>query len=204
MSNTPPTTPANTNLFTTRDYRGATIEDLNIPQAISTNPTSSIYEAIEIGYEYEFTYLPVIHELNKRLLGVVNLEQFKTGSPQQPQQQKQQKQENRDQNVQPIVFNYMLWFNPSAKRKYEQEILHKKDDTGSKSQVTKTTPKTKILKPRGKRYSVLTPYSPLEDLASFFNRGNYFAIVTNDSGNFVYGVVTPQDLLKYEQSRPKL
>ena len=181
MTNTPPSTPTGTPIFTTRDYRGATVEDLNIPQAISTNPTSSIYDAIEIGYEYDFTYLPVIHEVNRRLLGVVNLEQFKTLSP----------------DKQP-VFNYMLWFNPSTKRKYEQDILHKSD-------MSKTTPpKTKILKPRGKRYSVLTPYSPLEDLASFFNRGNYFAIITNDLGSFVYGVVTPEDLIKFEKSRPKL
>lgn len=197
MTNTPPPTPTSTTLFTTRDYRGATIEDLNIPQAISTNPTSSIYDAIEIGYEYEFTYLPVIHELNKRLLGVVNLEQFKNATS-----QLNQNQSSNHEGKEPIVFNYMLWFNPSTRRKYEHDILRK----GNKSSdtVSNTTPKTKILKPRGKRYSVLTPYSPLEDLASFFNRGNYFAIITNDLGNFVYGVVTPQDLLKYEQSRPKL
>ncbi|KAI5950526.1 hypothetical protein CANMA_005186 [Candida margitis] len=190
--------PSNTTIFTTQDYRGATIEDLNIPLAISTNPTSSIYDAIEIGYEYEFTYLPVIHELNKRLLGVVNLEQFKANSPSSDSP-------SADSLKEPIVFNYMLWFNPSTKRKYEQVILQKNPKGGNGTNgVGNTTPKTKILKPRGKRYSVLTPYSPLEDLASFFNRGNYFAIITNDSGNFVYGVVTPQDLSKYEQSRPKL
>jgi len=203
MTSTPPPTPSSTTLFTTRDYRGATIEDLNIPQAISTNPTSSIYDAIEIGYEYEFTYLPVIHELNKRLLGVVNLEQFKKGSTPTQQQQQRQLSSSTGEQKEPIVFNYMLWFNPLTKRKYEREILHRGGNKESAT-VGNTTPKTKILKPRGKRYSVLTPYSPLEDLASFFNRGNYFAIITNDLGQFVYGVVTPQDLVKYEQSRPKL
>ncbi|EDK44268.1 conserved hypothetical protein [Lodderomyces elongisporus NRRL YB-4239] len=187
-------------LFHTQDYRGATIEDLNIPQALSVNPSTSIYGAIELGFENEFTYLPVIHELNKRLLGVINLEQFKQGTA----QINHAKQE-------PTVFDYMIWFNQNTKRKYETEIRNNKNiqnGTGEgkgKGKILETTsPKTKILKPKGKRYSVLTPFSPLEDLAGFFNRGNYFAIVTNDLGNFVYGVVTPQDLMKYEQSRPKL
>ncbi|KAI3403485.2 hypothetical protein KGF56_003769 [Candida oxycetoniae] len=171
-------------LFHTKDYRGATIEDLNIPHAISINPSSLIRDAIGIGFENEFTYLPVIHEVNKRLLGIINLEQFKDNYP--------------DDKLKPQVFHYMLWFNPKTKMKYENEIMKEKKS------VDNTPPMTKILKPKGKRYSVLTPFSPLEDLASFFNRGNYFAIVTNDSGNVVYGVVTPQDLMKYEQSRPKL
>ena len=97
----------------------------------------------------------------------------------------------------PIVKSYMIWFNQSAKRKYEQE--NKKVLSSNR-----TAPKTTILKPRGKRYEVLTPMTPLEKLAEFFNLGNYFAIVTNGHGDFVYGVVTPQDLMKYEQSRPKL
>ncbi len=173
-------------LFQTRDYRGATIEDLNIPLAVSINPTTSIYEAIGIAFENEFTYLPVIHERTKRLLGVINIEELKSNGD-----------KLKRSILAPIVKSYMIWFNQSAKRKYEQE---NKEVLSS----NRTAPKTTILKPRGKRYEVLTPMTPLEKLAEFFNLGNYFAIVTNGHGDFVYGVVTPQDLMKYEQSRPKL
>ncbi|KAI5952341.1 hypothetical protein KGF54_003207 [Candida jiufengensis] len=169
-------------IFKTRDYRGATIEDLDLPPAISINPSTSIKDAIQIGFEYDFTFLPIIHEINKKLLGVLNLDEINN---------------NSKINGNEKVMKYMYWFNKSTQRKYQN---NKEPTTNS------TSLKTTILKPNtGKRYSVLTPFSPLEDLASFFNRdNNYFAIITNDEGTFVYGIATPEDLIKYEKSRPKL
>ena len=141
-------------LFQTRDYRGATIEDLNIPLAVSINPTTSIYEAIGIAFENEFTYLPVIHERTKRLLGVINIGELKSNG-------------NKLKEVYlPIVKSYMIWFNQSAKRKYEQE--NKKVLSSNR-----TAPKTTILKPRGKRYEVLTPMTPLE-VGRIFQPGKLF------------------------------
>ncbi|RCK67489.1 hypothetical protein Cantr_02847 [Candida viswanathii] len=172
--------------FATRDYRGATVEDLNMAQAISINPSTSLYDALAVGYEYDFTFLPVIDEETKRLLGVINVEDMRNA-------------ENQVKNsfLAPVVRNYMVWFNQTAKKKYESRMRQ-----GATS--TQTSKTSKILKPRGKRYEVLTPYSPLEQLAKFFNQGNYFAIITGGDGDFVYGVVTPEDLKKYEQARPKL
>lgn len=173
-------------LFHIVDYRGATVEDLDIRPAISINPSTPLDRAIEVSFEHEFTYLPVIHETNKRLLGVLNVEQIKGNA-----------QKLRKSALKPITKNYMLWFNPNARAKYEQEIITKN-----------TTPlNLKILKPKaskGKSFQVLTPLTPLEGLAQFFNTGNFFAIITNGDGNLVYGVVTPEDLIKYEHSRPRL
>lgn len=179
-----------TTQFTRRDYRGATIEDLNIMPAMSINPTTSITRALEISFENEFTYLPVIHEKNKKLLGVLNVEHLRN---------------NPDlvarNDLNPIVKTFMFWFNNKARVKYEAE---QKDGTGS----TEPTPvNTKIITPYGngsKHYTVLTPFTPLEDLAAFFNSGNFFAIITENDGKFVYGVTTPDDLRKYEKARPKL
>ncbi|KAG7663145.1 uncharacterized protein J8A68_003323 [[Candida] subhashii] len=177
-------------LFHIRDYRGATIEDLNIPPAISVTPSTSLFEAIEIAYENEFTYLPVIHEVNKRLLGVLNVDTLTIDRI-------------KRSFLKPIVKNYMLWFNQNAREKYQQEHQEGKQEPGAAKRSIKTTilkPKT----PKGKRYQILTPLTPLEELAEFFNTGTYFAIITNGQGNFVYGVATPQDLMKYENARPKL
>lgn len=172
-------------LFSSRDYRGATVEDLDIRPAISINPTTTLDHALELAYEHQFTYLPVIHEENKRLLGILNVEQL-TKNPEALGRS----------FLKPLVFNYMLWFHQSSRKAYEQE--HKEKNL----QPTSTT--TKMLKPKGKRYDVITPLTPLEKLADFFNRGVYFAIITNEQENFVYGVATPEDLSKYENSRPKL
>lgn len=177
----------NPKLFHIVDYRGATVEDLDIRPAISINPSTLLERAIEVSFENEFTYLPVIHETNKRLLGVLNVEVFKADPL-----------KITKSFLKPITKNYMHWFSQKARSNYEQESENAKG----------TTPlHLKILKPRssqGKRFDVLTPLTPLEKLGEFFNTGNYFAIITNGDGNLVYGVVTPEDLIKYEHSRPRL
>lgn len=175
-----------TTMFTNRDYRGATVEDLDIKPAISINPMTNIYDALEISYENEFTYLPVIDERNKKLLGVLNVEHLRNNPDL-----------IKSNDLEPIVQTFMFWFNKNARRKYLADKNHKQ-----------TTPlNTKIVKPVGassSEYTILSPFSPLEDLAAFFNSGNYFAIITETNGNFVYGVATPDDLRRYEKARPKL
>ncbi|ABN67958.1 predicted protein [Scheffersomyces stipitis CBS 6054] len=181
-----PTTPQ----FKPRDYRGATIEDLDIRPAISINPTTSILEAEEIAYENEFTFLPVIHESNRRLLGVLNVEEVA-----------QTLEKNPKSTLEPITKNFMLWFSQKGRENYEEEHRQTAKEP-SKTPLNSTIYKPK--NPKGKKYHVLTPFSPLEKLADFFNTGMYFAIITNDDGDFVYGVATPEDLMKYEKARPKL
>lgn len=170
-------------LFHTRDYRGATVEDLDIKPAISITPRTLVYEALEISFENEFTYLPVVHEQNKKLLGILNVGLLRTN---QEQIQKS--------SVEPIAMNYMTWFHQGARQKYKEQ-----------RESTLELKSSRIFKPNGgKSYVVITPMTPLEDLASFFNSGQYFAIITNHDGIIVYGVATPEDLIKYENSRPKL
>lgn len=178
-------TQANPRLFHILDYRGATIEDLDIRPAISISPLTSLRKAFQVAFENEFTFLPVILNVNKRLLGVLNVLEINPAELKSPDS---------------VVKDHMLWFSQNAKEKYAQYVQLLK--------TSEATPlNTKIFKPkptRGKQYEVLTPLSPLEDLAKFFNSGNYFAIITTGEGNLVYGVVTPEDLSKYEKSRPRL
>ncbi|CAH6721337.1 hypothetical protein CLIB1444_05S08856 [[Candida] jaroonii] len=170
-------------LFHVRDYRGATIEDLDIKPALSINPTTNINIALEIAFENEFTYLPVIHEENKRLLGVLNVGLLRDNP-----------NKLNTSFLKPIVKNYMIWFNQKSREFYEKQDIKPVEPVRNRT----------IMKPRAKKYKVLTPWTPLEQLADFFNNGIYFAIITNDEGNFVYGVATPEDLTKYENSRPRL
>lgn len=169
-------------LFHIRDYRGATIEDLDIKPAISINPTTHLNLALEIAFEHEFTYLPVIHEENKKLLGVLKVEELRNNP-----------HKFQSRSIEPIVKNYMIWFNKRAQENYNRQI----------PKLGEISRNSRIKKPSAKKYQTLTPYTPLEELAKFFNNGIYFAIITNDEGSFVYGVATPEDLTKYENSRPK-
>lgn len=172
-------------LFHIRDYRGATVEDLDIQPALSINPITHLNVALEIAYEHEFSYLPVIHEANKKLLGVINIEELKS-----------KPQKFKSGFLKPIVKHYMIWFHQKARDNYEKES-HEEQST-----PLNTTIKTP--KPKGKKFNIITPWTPLEQLAEFFNSGIYFAIITNDDGTFVYGVATPEDLTRYEKSRPRL
>ncbi|CAN3371425.1 hypothetical protein DIURU_005103 [Diutina rugosa] len=160
-----------------KDYRGATIEDLDIKPAISVNPQTTILQALETAYEGEFTFLPVIHEANKKLLGVLNVDEVEPKKGE-------------------LVKNHMMWFSQAAKRAYEQQ----------QQPQAKTPRNTKIITPQpsSKTYTVLTPGTPLEELDAFFAQGNPFAIITEAGGKFVYGVATLEDLQLYEKSRPLL
>lgn len=172
-------------LFRLRDYRGATVEDLDFKPAISVNPLTSINEALEIAFENEFTYLPVIDENNRKLLGVLNVDDIKS--------------QHERSFLKPVVKNYMYWFHQKSRENYEKR-------TQNSPQIKKTSINTSIKRPgsKAKRFDIITPMTPLEELASFFNEGYYFAIVTNGAGSIVYGVLTPEDLRKYENSRPRL
>ena len=171
--------------FSARDYRGATVEDLDIRPAILINPSTELGEALEIAFENDFTNLPVIDEDHKKLLGILNIDAV----------------DRKDNDfLKPVVKNYMLWFSQRARAKYDAE--HAQDGAkASRKTPLSTTIKTPT---QGRIYTVLTPFSPLEELATFFNSGNQFAIITNPKGTFVYGVATPDDLTKFEKSRPKL
>lgn len=57
---------------------------------------------------------------------------------------------------------------------------------------------------KSNKFVPITPATPLEDLAKFFSSGNDFAVITDDDRRFVLGVATPEDLKKYEDSRPFL
>lgn len=61
----------------------------------------------------------------------------------------------------------------------------------------------------GVKYTTITPYTPLEELAKFF-RGEFsgekqdFAVVTDENRKFVIGVVTDTDLAEFEKRRPSV
>lgn len=177
-------------MFKQRDYRGATVEDLDIKPAISINPSTLLDDALEVSFEHEFSYLPVIHESNKKLLGIFEVDNVKRDN------------ELRSRAfLKPVVSNYMLWFNQKAREKYVSKAVPQES-----AKTRKTAPHSTIVKPHtsGKTFHVITPDTPLEQLAAFFNTGVYFAIITNGEGTIVYGVATPEDLEKFEKARPNL
>ncbi|KAK4499616.1 hypothetical protein PRZ48_010134 [Zasmidium cellare] len=54
-------------------YRGATVEDLDPPPALSTSPHSPISHALMAAYERDYTHLTVLSPEDKSLLGYISI-----------------------------------------------------------------------------------------------------------------------------------
>jgi len=57
-------------------YRGAVVEDLQLPPAFSVSSNEAISRAIEMAYERDFSHIPVLNR-NRRPLGYVDVAKLK-------------------------------------------------------------------------------------------------------------------------------
>lgn len=62
-------------------YRGAVVEDLQLPPAVCLSPSTPVLEVLQIAYEREFSQLPVLADpvppQPRRLVGFVDVERLK-------------------------------------------------------------------------------------------------------------------------------
>ncbi|RQM06999.1 hypothetical protein DH86_00000146 [Scytalidium sp. 3C] len=54
-------------------YRGATVEDLDPPSALSCNPTDPISTALMAAFERDYTHLTVVSDTDRALLGYISM-----------------------------------------------------------------------------------------------------------------------------------
>ncbi|KAH6675498.1 hypothetical protein B0J14DRAFT_652349 [Halenospora varia] len=59
-------------------YRGATVEDLDPPSALSCHPTDPISHALLSAFERDYTHLTVISPTNRALLGYLSIPHLRT------------------------------------------------------------------------------------------------------------------------------
>ncbi|GAC96448.1 hypothetical protein PHSY_004028 [Pseudozyma hubeiensis SY62] len=52
-------------------YRGATVEDLQVPPAISVPSSTSISSALRVALDHDYSQLPLVSDKNRKLLGYV-------------------------------------------------------------------------------------------------------------------------------------
>ncbi|KAF9525741.1 hypothetical protein CPB83DRAFT_859025 [Crepidotus variabilis] len=57
-------------------YRGAVVEDLQLPPAFSVSANEAISRAVEMAYERDFSHIPVLNR-NRRPLGYVDVTKLK-------------------------------------------------------------------------------------------------------------------------------
>ncbi|KIJ63142.1 hypothetical protein HYDPIDRAFT_113716 [Hydnomerulius pinastri MD-312] len=134
-------------------YRGAVVEDLQLPPAFSLPSYESISRAIELAYDRDFSHIPVLDK-DRRPLGYVDVSSLKA------------RWEAGTANPTDSVVKYMTKFKRNAEHPY----------------------------------SLITPATPLADLAEFL-RHNIFALVTDYDRKFVLALATSQDLDNFVSRR---
>lgn len=58
-------------------YRGATVEDLDPPAALSLSPSSPIHLALQAGFERDYTHLTIVSSSTRALLGYISIPRLK-------------------------------------------------------------------------------------------------------------------------------
>ncbi|KAB2571352.1 hypothetical protein BFW01_g4341 [Lasiodiplodia theobromae] len=76
MTASTPNGPATTSLWADK-YRGATVEDLDPPSALSVSPTDPVSHALMSAFERDYTHLTVLSPENRALLGYLSIPRLK-------------------------------------------------------------------------------------------------------------------------------
>jgi len=76
-SSAPPSALVSGNMVTNTSlknrYRGATVEDLDPPAALSCNPSDTISYALMTAFERDYTHLTVVSQVTRALLGYLSI-----------------------------------------------------------------------------------------------------------------------------------
>ncbi|KAJ2863173.1 hypothetical protein GGI22_002020 [Coemansia erecta] len=151
-------------------YRAASIEDLQLPAAVTVAENDSVGCAIELMAENEFSQVPVTGP-NRRLVGYLTLAAARMLA------------ENGSAKLHDPVKLFMLRFagRPAAT---------------AASAIAGLSPSSSSASSLRKQYWLITPETPLSELARFFET-HTVAFVTDASRKFCLGIATKQDLISF-------
>ncbi|GAA5866082.1 hypothetical protein JCM8547_000591 [Rhodosporidiobolus lusitaniae] len=160
------------------DFRGACVEDLQLSPALVLPVSTSIGTALQLAFERDFSIIPLHSPFSRAsLLGWLSVDELK-----------------------PLV----------EKGENEGGVDLEKPlsdlQSGSEGEGTGAEGRGAVKQfRRSRRYEVITPSTPLEDLESFFSseqgKSAGFALVTDSARKFVLGLVTRDDLTKFTTRR---
>ncbi|EST07508.1 Transcription initiation factor TFIID, 23-30kDa subunit [Kalmanozyma brasiliensis GHG001] len=85
-------------------YRGATVEDLQVPPAISVPRSTPISSALRVALDHDYSQLPLVSEKNRKLLGYVQKDRL----------EEQLKSGNGDKSVASIMTKFSSGASPSS------------------------------------------------------------------------------------------
>ncbi|KAJ2347827.1 hypothetical protein GGH92_003051, partial [Coemansia sp. RSA 2673] len=159
-------------------YRAASIEDLQLPAAVTVSEQDSMGVAISLMAENDFSQVPVTGS-GRRLIGYLTLSAAQTLI------------DNGTATRSMPVKQFMLRFAGRATRA-----------PGTDSRLSGAAAIASTTSAR-KQYWLITPETPLSELARFFETHSV-AFVTDASRKFCLGIATKQDLITFLARRHTL
>lgn len=85
-------------------YRGATVEDLQVPPAVSVPRSTTISSALRVALDHDYSQLPLVSDKNRKLLGYVQKDRL----------EEQVKSGNNDKSVATIMTKFSSGSSPSS------------------------------------------------------------------------------------------
>ncbi|KAI9723147.1 MAG: hypothetical protein M1828_004250 [Chrysothrix sp. TS-e1954] len=165
-------------------YRGATVEDLDPPPALSVSPHDPISHALMASYENDYTHLTITSPETRALLGYLSIPRLRDMIT---------KHEVRETNsvesaMQRFVRRGRVYkvITPDTPLE-ELELFFDGTDPGNSNITANGT---------------FNDDSKGSNFSSRVRRKQDFAVVTDDERKFVLGVVTREDLDEFVRRRP--
>ncbi|KAJ1968315.1 hypothetical protein H4R35_006463 [Dimargaris xerosporica] len=165
-------------------YRGASVEDLQLPAAVAIAPTDTIAHALEVMRERDYSQLPVI-TAHRQLVGYVTLATLQALVDHQ--------RAEYTQNIDSVMYHFRPFPASNGSRSASSRQNAEKSSLDNRPRLGSIRP----------RYQLITPSTPLNELAKFFEQHSV-AFVTDQSRKFCLGVVTKFDLMKFVSRRSGL
>ncbi|PVU85398.1 hypothetical protein BB560_007035 [Smittium megazygosporum] len=153
-------------------YRAASVEDLQLPAAISVLESTTLGTVLSLMLERDFSHIPIIAK-NKKLVGYIS------------------------RSIIEVLLNM-------GHASLEDSVgIHMHSFISNSNTSKNGSNKEKSNKSKTSTYKIITPETPLVELAKFFEHHS-FAFVTDINRKFCLGVVTKQDLIHFVERRAPL
>ncbi|KAI8868278.1 tryptophan synthase beta subunit-like PLP-dependent enzyme [Ramicandelaber brevisporus] len=159
-------------------YRAASVEDLQLPAAVAIPTTANVEQAMDLMLSREFSQLPVIEPTTRKLIGYISQGALRSHL------------DRGNAQLDDPVTTWMYRFGAGKRPRT------------SSSEGTTTPQPVLARRPRAaiQEYKVITPETPLSELARFFETHSV-GFVTDADRRFCLAVVTKYDLLKFLSRR---
>ncbi|KAK0534272.1 hypothetical protein OC834_001974 [Tilletia horrida] len=156
---------------TSAKYRGAVVEDMQLPPAVAVPRNASVSAALSVAHDHDYSQLPLVSTTDRKLLGYVDVAVL----------------------TKRLAEGSLIGSDPV------DSAMIRFANAANKAGTSASGPGAGAARSRS-TYTVIDPNTGLGELENFLNN-HPFALVTDPSRSFVLAVATRDDLDKFVARR---